>query len=164
MQHPQVGYLGVDLGEVSQDQVIHDSLVHQSPHHLGVVVVGQEPLADGHEEPEGLLLTAVDQQDAGHDVHGLAVANLGIPVGVGSQDSPQCCDPSLVAGLEGWMFRQGPVEISFNLFIGQTLSVDGHTGEFLIISWVSLHVKHSSGECHPDLSPPLVGDTLHDQV
>lgn len=31
-------------------------------HHPGVVVVGQHALAQGHQEPEGLLLAAVEQE------------------------------------------------------------------------------------------------------
>lgn len=37
----------------------------------GVVVVGEHPLTQGHEEPERLLLLGVEKQHRGDDVHGL---------------------------------------------------------------------------------------------
>lgn len=40
-------------------------------HYPGVVVVRQHPLTQGHQKPEGLLLTAVQQEHRSHDVHGL---------------------------------------------------------------------------------------------
>lgn len=40
-------------------------------HHPGVVVVGQRALTEGHQQPEGLLLTAIEQKHGRDDVHGL---------------------------------------------------------------------------------------------
>ena len=40
-------------------------------HHPGVVVVRQHALAEGHQQPEGLLLAAIEQEHRGDDVHGL---------------------------------------------------------------------------------------------
>lgn len=37
----------------------------------GVVVVGEHPLTQGHEEPERLLLLGVEKQHRGDNVHGL---------------------------------------------------------------------------------------------
>lgn len=36
-----------------------------------VEVVGQHPLTHGNEQPEGLLLLGIEQQNGGQDVHGL---------------------------------------------------------------------------------------------
>jgi hypothetical protein len=60
--------------------------------HLGIVVVRQKPLTNGDEEPECLLLTGVDHEDARHDVHGLAVADLRVARGICAQDTSQCLD------------------------------------------------------------------------
>lgn len=38
-------------------------------HYPGVVVVGQHALTQGHQQPEGFLLTAVEQEHGSHDVH-----------------------------------------------------------------------------------------------
>ena len=51
----------------------------------------------------------------------LAVPDLGVPVGIGRQDSPQRCDARFV--LEGGVLRQGTVQVPLYLLRHQaTLS------------------------------------------
>lgn len=38
-------------------------------YHSGVVIVGQHALTEGHQQPKGLFLWTVEQQDGGDDVH-----------------------------------------------------------------------------------------------
>lgn len=58
-------------------------------HDPGVVVVGQHALAQGHQQPEGLLLTAVEEEHRGHDVHGLQGRHSPAPLSV----AVSCCWP-----------------------------------------------------------------------
>lgn len=51
-------------------------------HDPGIVVVGQHALAQGHQQPEGLLLTAVEEEHRGHDVHGLQGRHSTAPLSV----------------------------------------------------------------------------------
>lgn len=64
-------------------------IIYQRPDDSGVVIVGEQGLADGGQQPEGLLLGAVDQQHRCHDVHGLAVADLRVAERVRAQHSAQ---------------------------------------------------------------------------
>lgn len=40
-------------------------------HHPGVVIIRQHALTEGHQQPEGLLLAAIEQEHRGDNVHGL---------------------------------------------------------------------------------------------
>jgi hypothetical protein len=70
--------------------------------YLGIVVVRQKALTNGDKEPESLLLTCVDHEDARHDVHGLAVPDLRVARGIRAQDPSQRLDTDQTAGLYTW--------------------------------------------------------------
>lgn len=44
---------------------------HTHTYNPGVVIVGQHPLAQRHQQPEGILFFGIEQQHRRHDVHGL---------------------------------------------------------------------------------------------
>ncbi len=73
--------------------------------YLGIVVVRQKPLTNGNlpwycsSQAEAVLLTGVDHEDAGHDVHGLAVPDLRVARGICAQDTSQRLDTDQTAGL-----------------------------------------------------------------
>lgn len=56
--------------EVNSDLLLQTTVLVLT-HNPGVVVVGQHPLTQSHQQPEGFLLWAVEQQDGSDNVHRL---------------------------------------------------------------------------------------------
>jgi hypothetical protein len=62
-------------------------LVHAAADHAsGVVVRRENVLHESSEDPEGLLLGEVHEQQSRHEVHGLAVAHDSVADRVGEED------------------------------------------------------------------------------
>ena len=59
-------------------QILEHTGVYLSAYDLGIVIVGQQTIAYGREQPEGFFFAAIQEQHACHYVHGLTVANLWI--------------------------------------------------------------------------------------
>ena len=67
------GYAFVFIIRCVNKRLVGLTLVNQCAHDPRVVVVRQHAFTERHQEPEGLLLTRVQQENARHDVHRLAV-------------------------------------------------------------------------------------------
>jgi hypothetical protein len=83
-------------------------LIDLSPHYSGVVVFREHLFTDGREEPEGLLLIGVEEENRGNDIHCLAVADIGVLQRICSENSAQCVDSSVT--LVGLVFWQRSVQ------------------------------------------------------
>ena len=122
---------------------------HEGSDDLLVVVVREEPLADGDEEPEGVLLAAEDQEDGRDDVHGLAVADGGVAERVGVEDAAKGADA--VSVLEGGVLRHGTVEVALDLVVGEGLQLGGGGHHDGVVAGVGDFLVDGAGGVQPDL-------------
>lgn len=81
------------------------------------------------------------RRNRGEERH-LAVADLGVPGGVGSEDSAQSRDASVA--LKGGVFWQRAVQVSLDLIRGQRACAQGLFDQLGVVTRVSGHVVHSS--------------------
>ena len=156
--HAQLLQLVVDVFQVVLAEVLEHARIDLSADHFGVVVVGQEAFADAGEQPEGVLLVAVEQQHAGDQIHGLTVADARIAHGVGLEHATQGVDADLA--LEGDVLGQRAMQVLLDLVHGDLVLVGRLLRQRFVQQRVGLLLVHGAGEDEPHLAAMLVGQAL----
>lgn len=82
-----------------------------------------DPFEDRHEEPEGVLLAHVQQEQAGDEAHALDVAHLAVVHRVGFEHVVQLPLPEAVALVVVYMIRERAGDVSDDLDLRRALLV-----------------------------------------
>lgn len=125
------------------------------------IVPWQQTITEHVEEPKALLLRRVDEDSRHDDVHGLAVAQLGILPAVCGQDPSQSLDALriLVAGV----FRQGPIQVLLDFFRRcARLSLVGLEERLVLALVRETHIDAARRQL-PDLAAKPIGQSNLDE-
>eukprot|EP00053_Salpingoeca_punica_P017493 m.168658 g.168658 ORF g.168658 m.168658 type:complete len:593 (+) comp17221_c0_seq1:314-2092(+) len=152
----------VQLGLMLANQPLKDALIYEGAHDLLAVVICQQPLTQGTENPEGLLLATVDEQDRGHNVHRLAVTDLRVAPGVRRQNAAQSVDADF--RLKGRMLRQRPVQVALNLLYGNRLAMSVVLQQLVVVAVMARRVVYGARVQHPHLAALGVWHAAQDQL